>query len=71
MTHFVTDEVPNGTSYSLHYAPAYRYRVVEYWDWSANFATVDDSKEGVVALYPSGWKPRAPIEIYLGDYYDL
>ncbi|MGC8905673.1 hypothetical protein [Thermus sp.] len=54
-----------------HYAPAYRYRVVEYWDWSANFATVDDSKERVIFLYPDDRRPLVPVEIYLGDYYDL
>jgi hypothetical protein len=45
--------------------------VVEFWDWSANFATVDDSKEGVIALYPSGYTPQVPVEIFLGDCYDL
>jgi hypothetical protein len=32
---------------------------------------VDDSKEGVIALYPSGYRPLAPVEIFLSDYYDL
>lgn len=70
-------QIPNGSAYYLHYAPAYRYRVVEYWDWSANFATVDDGKERVIFLYPNypymdnTYRPLAPVEIYLGDYYDL
>jgi hypothetical protein len=68
---FDSAQVPNGSSFYLHYAPAYRYRLVEFWDWSANFATVDDSKERVIFLYPSGYRPRAPVEIFLGDYYDL
>jgi len=68
---FDSAQIPSGSSYYLHYAPAYRYRVVEYWDWSANFATVDDSKERVIFLYPDYHRPLAPIEIYLGDYYDL
>jgi len=67
---FDTAQVPYGSSYSPHYAPAYRYRLVEFWDWSANFATVDDSKEEVIR-YPSGHRPLAPVEIFLGDYYDL
>ena len=58
-------QIRSGSSYYLHYAPAYRDRVVEYWDWSANFATVDNGKEG---LSP---RPFGPIEIYLSDYYDL
>jgi len=58
-------QVPNASSFYLHYAPAYRYRLVEFWDWSANYATVDNSKEGVI---PSVW---GPVEIFLGDYYDL
>jgi hypothetical protein len=67
---FDTEQVPDGSSI-LHYAPAYRYRVVEFWDWSSNFATVDDSKERVIFLYPDGYRPLAPVEIYLGDYLDL
>jgi len=58
-------QVPYGSSFYLHYAPAYRYRLVEFWDWSANYATVDNSKEGVI---PRIW---GPVEIFLGDYYDL
>jgi hypothetical protein len=38
---------------------------VEFWDWSANYATVDNNKEGVI---PFVW---GPVEIFLGDYYDL
>jgi hypothetical protein len=68
---FDSGQVPYGSSFYLHYAPAYRYRLVEFWDWSANFATVDDSKEEVIFLYPSGYRPLAPVEIFLGDYYDL
>jgi len=63
---FDSGQVPYGSSYYLHYAPAYRYRLVEFWDWSANFATVDDSKERVITYTPQG-----PVEIFLGDYYDL
>jgi hypothetical protein len=68
---FDTAQVNYGSSFYLHYAPAYRYRLEEFWDWSANFATVDDSKEGVIVLFPSGYRPLAPVEIFLGDYYDL
>jgi hypothetical protein len=32
---------------------------------------VDDSKEGVIALYPFGYRTLTPVEIFLGDYYDL
>jgi hypothetical protein len=81
---FDSAQVPNGSSFYLHYAPAYRYRLVEFWDWSANYATVDNSKEGVITfvsisidpisgritIYPIG-SPRGPVEIFLGDYYDL
>jgi hypothetical protein len=62
---FDSGQVPYGSSFYLHYAPAYRYRLVEFWDWSANYATVDNSKEGVI---PFVW---GPVEIFLGDYYDL
>jgi len=77
-------QVPNGSSFYLHYAPAYRYRLVEFWDWSANFATVDNSKEGVITFVSVSidpitgritinpiYTPRGPVEIFLGDYYDL
>jgi len=26
---------------------------------------------GVITLYPGGYRPLAPVEISLGDYYDL
>jgi hypothetical protein len=68
---FDAGQVPDGSSFYLHYAPAYRYRLVEFWDWSANFATVDDSKERVIRLFPDGYRPLAPVEIFLGDYYDF
>jgi hypothetical protein len=77
-------QVSYGSSFYLHYAPAYRYRLVEFWDWSSNFATVDDSKEGVITFVSISidpitgritinpiYTPRAPVEIFLGDYYDL
>ncbi len=70
MVLFDAEQVPDGSSI-LHYAPAYRYRLVEFWEWSANFATVDDSKEEVIRLFPSGYRPLAPVEIFLGDYYDF
>ncbi len=31
----------------LHYSPVFKHRVAEYLDWSANWVTVRDSKEGV------------------------
>jgi hypothetical protein len=68
---FDTGQVPYGSSLYIHYAPAYRYRLVEFWDWSANFVTVDDSKEQVIFLFPNDYRPLAPVEIFLGDYYDL
>ena len=54
-----------------HYAPAYRYRVIEYWNWSANFVTVDNGKEGLPSQTYGPYMPYGPVEIYLGDYHDL
>jgi hypothetical protein len=81
---FDSAQVPDGSSFYLHFAPAYRYRLVEFWDWSSNFATVDDSKEGVITFVSISidpitgritinpiYTPRAPAEIFLGDYDDL
>jgi hypothetical protein len=57
---------------------------VEFWDWSANFATVDNSKEEVITFVSVSidpitgritiepiYTPQGPVEIFLGDYYDL
>jgi len=60
-------QVPYGSSTYLHYAPAYRYRLVEFWDWSANWVTVNNDVDG--EWLPG--LPQAPVEIFLGDYYDL
>jgi|GEM_PF-159623 len=60
-------QVPDGSSTYLHYAPAYRYRLVEFWDWSANWVTVNNDVDG--EWLPG--LPQAPVEIFLGDYYDL
>ena len=32
---------------------------------------MDDGKEQVIFLYLSGYSPLAPVEIYLGDNYEL
>ncbi len=68
-------QVPNGFSFQgIHYAPAYRYRTIEFWDWASNWVTVDDGKEGVFHSNPSApghLVPGYPMEVYLGDYMDL
>ena len=30
-----------------------------------------EGRPAYLALHPSGYTPRAPVEIFLGDYYDL
>jgi hypothetical protein len=46
---------------AMHYGIARGYRVVEWWDWSANWAVVDDTKEG---LWGGGLA-----EAYLSDFW--
>lgn len=49
-----------------HYALAKQFTVVEYWDWSENYATVNwPAYNGDVSY----WKGTS--KVYLSDYYDM
>ncbi|MEZ0322186.1 MAG: hypothetical protein ABWJ63_09720 [Thermus sp.] len=47
-----------------HYALSQRFEVIEYWDWSANWAYVGDRTGDL--LYRNG-SPK----VFLSDYWDL
>jgi len=46
-----------------HYGLSQRFEVIEYWDWSANWAYVDSTRD---LLYRDG-SPK----VFLSDYWDL
>ncbi|RTG93384.1 hypothetical protein CSW21_10575 [Thermus scotoductus] len=48
----------------LHYGLSQRFEVIEYWDWSANWAYVGDGTGDL--LYRNG-SPK----VFLSDYWDL
>lgn len=67
MVLYDSGQVHWGTSTYLRYGLAYRHRLVERPERSANWVTVNNDRdgEGLPNL------PVAPVEIFLGDYYDL
>ena len=64
---YTTDQTIPGTGilgFVLHYAPVHRFEILEYWDWSENYAWLYDGKED--PNYRDGTR-----RVYLSNYWDL